>query len=666
VSFEEWEKIFVRLSGIMGKVTKDEIYKVPHKFLRWNLNEHDDMLKDQAKEYFVRFKKRHPEQLVLLHYNGDDRDTDDNIGKFFGGHWIYFNGCKITKDLLADESETEIHVEDPTLFHVNTGWGKDGWGDAKNIGLRNEDVGLCMLDEDGKPDWTRCEQVTLLAVDLKRKVIKVKRGCFETKPEHFVGNKAYAASHTFLEAPSTPNNFWRYNHSPMCPKDSQGRTATDILLNELVTRLSPGGDLECFDGLEFDVLYHYADIMPKLWNKGRGLDTTGDGKPDNGYVDGINHYGIGVYEFCKRLRRRLGEDKIIQADGQSSDMLGPFPPYEHQRAYGILNGIESEGWPHQYDSKIEDWSGAMNNHLFWEQNARKPVFNYINHKCWPSKKLGFAPWNFHRLIFAAAQFMDAALSFYMSPPPEPGERLAIWDELIKGIEHKTGWLGQPIASPVHLALKEKDLLEGKGKTMDKDFVQRFQGKDIKFSPENGVIKVSSEKKKKKLVFILKDIPSIGPELFITFNIKGDPMKHYPIDIARQVWIRLVYPDGSKSLERLITWCNPNWFESNFYFREAKAGKLDLEFSVENGEPLWISDLSVHAHSDAMYRVFENGLVLANPSIHDYTFIIEAIDPNRKYRRLIGSSKQDTKTNNGSPIGKTVTLKRLDGLFLATT
>jgi hypothetical protein len=265
----------------------------------------DEALRDQAKEYFVRFKKRHPEQLVLLHYNGNDRDTDDNIENFSGGHWLYYNGCRITENISIEAGETEIHVEDPTLFYINTGNGPyfedEPW---KGKHLRKEDIGLCMINEQGKLDWNRSEQVKLLAVDLDRKVIKVKRGCYGTKPLAFPANRSYAAAHCYADWYPSPNISWRYNYSTLCPKDSQGRTATDILLNELVSRFSPGGDLEVFDGLEFDVL------PGQLWSrrlakskfllaksKNRGIDSNGDGKPDNGFVNGIDYYGIGVYEY---------------------------------------------------------------------------------------------------------------------------------------------------------------------------------------------------------------------------------------------------------------------------------------------------------------------------------------------------------------------------------
>ena len=75
--------------------------------------------------------------------------------------------------------------------------------------------------------------------------------------------------------------------------------------------------------------------------------------------------------------------KIIQSDGEALSHKEPYNrPYIHQRGFGVLNGIEREGWPQQQNLEIKDWSGGMNNHFFWEQNARKPTFNYINHKCW--------------------------------------------------------------------------------------------------------------------------------------------------------------------------------------------------------------------------------------------------------------------------------------------
>lgn len=128
VSYQKWQKAFERLMGIEGKVLEEE--EVRGRSIR-NI------------DFFTRFKQRHPEQLVLLHFNGNARDPCYESARFFAGHWIYYNGTKILSDVPAQEGITDIHVENPQLFKVNMG----------RYGDRNEDIGLCMLDADGRPHW---------------------------------------------------------------------------------------------------------------------------------------------------------------------------------------------------------------------------------------------------------------------------------------------------------------------------------------------------------------------------------------------------------------------------------------------------------------------------------------------------------------------------------
>ena len=71
----------------------------------------------------------------------------------------------------------------------------------------------------------------------------------------------------------------------------------------------------------------------------------------------------------------MGADFIIQGDGA----LGPGG-LRSQRAFRILNGIESEGLPNLSDWDFDDWSGGLNRHGFWLANAHPPAFSYINHK----------------------------------------------------------------------------------------------------------------------------------------------------------------------------------------------------------------------------------------------------------------------------------------------
>jgi len=634
-TFEEWDSIFSRLGGIEGKVLDEE---VPGRS-RYNI------------DYFVRYKREHPEKLVLLHFNGRARDPRWNTEDFSAGHWLYFEGCRITKDVPAEDGETEIRVEDPTLFRVNIG----------RYGDRNEDIGLCMIGGDGRPEWNQSEQVQLISVDVDRRVIRVRRGCYGTEPRAFPANRSWAAAHV-SEGPwgAQSNLMWMYNYSPLCPKDPQGRALTDILVDHVASHFLLGGKLESFDGLEFDVLGNYA---PRPYSGGRGVDTDGDGVADDGWVGGLNCYGIGVCEFIKRLRERLGEDRLILADGH-----GP----SHQRCFGLLNGIESEGWPSLSDHRTEDWSGGLNRHLFWNQNAREPVFHYINHKFVevglspkdPDRMRPEVPFNVHRLVFAAAQFIDAAVCYSYAPTPEPGEAYGVWDELWKGAGHEVGWLGQPLGPPVRLALQKRDLLNGGGKTLPTGFLGRWRGEDVQFTVEDGSLKVSAKGENvTSLRFRLTNVPCEGPDLFVSLRIRAQAMGHYPEEFPRLVWMSALEGRGST---RIMTWANGKWFEAGFYFRDIRSQSVDLEFEVEGGEPVWLSNITVHAHPDAVYRVFEDGIVLANPSHHEYTFNLEAITPGRGYRRLVASSMQDTGTNDGSSVGGSVTLGPLDGLFLAVS
>ena len=116
----------------------------------------------------------------------------------------------------------------------------------------------------------------------------------------------------------------------------------------------------------------------------------------------------------------------------------------------------------------------------------------------------------------------------------------------------------------------------------------------------------------------------------------------------------------------MTWVNPRPFESSFYYRHIKSDEIDLSLRVEGSEPVSLKCLTAHAQSDAIYRVFEGGMVLANPSHQPFTFDLAKITPGRTYRRILGSDTQDRETNNGQAVEDRVTLGQRDALFLVRT
>lgn len=792
-AFEAWDAEFSRLMGIMGKCLDEEVLG----------------LDQRNPDYFSRFKARHPDQAVLLHFNGNSRDPRYHTESYFPGHWIYRKAVRITADVPAESGESTIKVDDARDFQVGAG----------RYRTSNDDVALFGIAADGRHDWSHCEQVQLVSADVKARTIRVRRACYGTRPLEFKAGRARAAAHA-VEGPWGKNNnlLWFYNYSTHCARDPQGRNCSDRLVDDLAAWFGAGGKLAAFDGLEFDVLF----------NQTRG-DTDGDGQPDDGIVGGLNAYGIGVVQFAEKLRRRMGDAFIIQADGA----LGPGGS-RSQRAWGFFNGIESEGWPNLNDWDFNDWSGGLNRHNFWQANARQPVFNYINHK-WTEPVPGKpgvtahpqVPFSRHRLVFAAGQFSDAMICYSFPPPPDAQGRLGIWDELCGGAAGQLGWLGRPEGAAVHLAAQRPDLLAGA------DLARRVRGDVTVRSQSAQWIVTAKNRAAEDTCFSIPDVPVQGSDLLVVACMKGQARAGYPATMARFVELELsggsvslmrgepdatgmalrrqdeapidpetgarvtrrpreeiggralvayaVHPPyrgatgyvwwcrdvevprraelrfslgmGPKSPERSdgvwfqvwaaelagdrpgpfaklferstkahawipctvplgqyagkrvrlkfvadcgpndnavtdhglwadvklatlgqpdaadtppqgsMTWLNDRPFESTFFFRGIKSPKVNLALRIEGPEPVTIERLTAHAAADAMYRLFEHGLVLANPGLSPYTFDLHAISPDRSYVRLRATPGQDAATNSGRPVAGKVTLEPRDALFL---
>jgi hypothetical protein len=570
-----------------------------------------------------------------------------------------------------------------------------------------------------------------------------------------------------------------------------------------------------------------------MFNETHG-DTDGDGEPDDGVSAGVNRYGIGMVEFARQLRQRLGPDRIIQGDGA----LGPGGRYS-QRAFGLLNGIESEGWPNLNDWQLNDWSGGLNRHAFWQANAFAPAFSYINHK-WvehvPDKpgeqQFPEVPFARHRLVFAAGQFVDAMICYSFPPPGKSRGRIGIWDEFVCGTANKLGWLGKPEGAAVHLAATAPDCLGATGAAL----ARRIQGRVTARATEDGVEISANSQNDSETSFTIPGVPVEGANLVVLLTMKAAASIGYPREMARfaevgvgggerslmkrkleltgmavrgkaeqpiavstgarvnygaatqvgekllpayavhppfqgakgyvfwcadvevpanselrfqlgmgikspeksdGVWFSIhaaplagatpgtfnkLFEESSKAHQWLpravplakfagqrirlkfvadcgprdnavtdhaywgdvklapagatedqitppqerMTWVNDKPFASTFYFRNIRSSAVDLTFRIEGREPVTIERISAHAQPDAMARIFEHGLVLANPSSASFTFDLAKLTPGRSYRRLQATPQQDTQANDGAPVGSSVTLAPLDALFLLRT
>jgi len=616
ITYASWHNLFSTLMGIQGKGLVEEVCA--------NYA--------QVRDYFTQFKSEHPEQIVLLHFNGNARDPSFEREPFFAGHWLYFNGATITADVpIANSGDTTvISVSDTSLF-------KTGGPD---------EIGLCELDGQGKPNWHVSEQVKLISIGTG--TITVSRGGFGTSPRAFVGGNAYAAAHPVEGpwGPSCSNLMWRYNHSTLAPADSSGRQLGQVLAEQIAGWYARDGQLGAYDGIEFDVLFHARNTT----EGNRGIDTNADGIKDDGEFNGIQTYGVGVVNFLKHLRSRLGNDRLILADGCR---------WYHQRGFGILNGMESEMFPTGGDVSFDDWAGGINRLMFWAQNSHEPAFRYIAR---PESE--GCEWARLRLVLAAAALTGAGVAPHQSciPTAESGDPIGVWDEVRKGTAWELGWLGQALGPPERLALRAPDQLVGyslEDNILPVNGIVDLNDGTISLSPEPGQTEA--------MRFQLRDVPCDGSDMFISATVSGSSMTGYPDEMARLMYVAVsgaeVEPVIGVNIVPNITWVNSEPFTAGFYFKTISTNPTTFTFYIESPEPVTISNLTAHAAPDVMIRKFDHGLVLANPAPHSVIVDLTDVWPCGSFHRLQGSSHQDTTTNNGQAVGDTISLSSLEGLFL---
>ncbi len=639
--YAEWAAEFDRLQGVQGKALAEEKSDRTLKHIR----------------AYTRFKREHPRKMVLLHFNGNARDPGYQTDEFFAGHWLYTNGATILCDVPAGHyGACELEVSDVDLFTLYTGRFFD----------RGEDIGLCDLDADGRPDWRRCEQVQLVDIDRERSTITVRRACHGTRPIGFRAGRAYAAAHV-IEGPwnGRQNNLmWFYNYSTHCPRDEQGRTCGDVLAEWLVRTFGPEGPLAEYDGLEFDVLfsslhnhpyYYLQDIGP---DKKKQPDCNADGIADMGVFDGVDTYGVGVVAMCRRLREQMGEERLILADAGW---------WHGQRSFGLLNGIESEGLEVDEEGHAQ-WGHMLNTHLYWNAQARKPALSYFM-MARRQKHMTDGAW---RIGMAAAVLSGSAISVNTRPNAPAGDRPNDWDEIVKGREGQVGWLGRPLGPVVRLALSGEDLLGGLGDPPQADLLDRLTLENAEAEMQADALLLRGCQPVRRMGMHMRGIEPGGPDLVVALRARGEPMSDYPREGRRLVFLTAM--QGGEPVVRM----SHKWgtrvrrhgyfldddFLNVFVYNDLPAGELSLCFEFEGFEPVRVDELRLIAQPDACYREFEHGVVLVNPSKAPYTFRLASLFPGRRLRRLHGHPEQYPEINTGEPVGEEVTLPVHDALFLA--
>lgn len=645
LSFEQWEKKYLPLNGIMGKALNEAR----------DYNDHNNL------SFFLRYKANNPTKAVFIHYHGTGRRVRDGATDFFAGHWLYYRGTKLTKPVGEERSASVLSVADTSAFRLER---------IRDIG---DDIVIARVGDGGRTDWSNAEHVRLKAINKEAKTITVERGAYGTRPLSFPAG-SYLAAHV-----ATPQNdavalgqdalLWSYNFSSVCPRDAGGRDCGEALADYLAGKFGPGGELSSLDGIVFDVLSSVVRFASPISQ----VDVDADGRADGGVIGGTNVVGPGTVSFLGALRDRL-PDKIIMADGHI--------PTASQRGFRVLNGIESEGFPGRTDLDLDRISSGENIFRFWKENSTFPSLNYVNFKYRDAGRYRntFREPNLSedktyrkaRLALASAQFTDAAFTYYSpiwSPPEklwrEGGVMVHVLDELWQGLDQRPNWLGMPLGPAVLPAAGARDLLEGRGETWPQEFVGRFGGRGVEFEqdPASGmIIRSAGSDPDRTLAFALPGLRVPSRDLFVSLRLRSDDaLRGYSPAVGRRVNVAAA-PAGRQGASE-FTWANDEAFTAEFHFRDVGPGEVNLRFWVEGEGQLFFEKLTARPGSGAGYREFENGVVFSNPSNHPYTFDLGRLLPGVALRRLPGSSSQDPRTNNGQSLGEKLTLGARDALFV---
>ena len=621
MKYADWDARFSILMGVMGKMLDEEVIG-----------------RSAAQGFYRQFKKDHPSQAVLLHANGCFRKPLADLRAYSAGHWLYFNGAQVLTDVAATSVDTTIRVSDAALFNLSP------YFTNRSI---PDDIGLCALGSDGKPDWSRAEQVRLKAIDPKAGTITVERGQYGSTPLAFAGGKAYAAAHVAWNWGEN-NTLWQYNMSTACPRDAQGRNAGEVWADELASAIRPGGAIDYVDGLEFDVPFRMPTVPAK---SRRQADCDADGQADGGIVGGKPVFAIGYDLFLRRLREAL-PDRLILADVGDK---------KEQRSPDLLNGVETEGWPQLKDLEFTQWSAGLNRQFFWLSRARPPIFCYGLLKF----EKDAPPLSTVRLALAGPLLVGSAIGEFYAPPKES---TGIWDELVGGAMAKRGWLGRAKGPARHLALKSADLLNGAGNPPSNALPPMISSDDARVAVKDGVLTAEGQSADApSLSFRIKGLSHpVGGDLVVGLTASATPLAGNPAATYREIAVAAVAP-GETPPEKPAPPASPvdgAPFTASFYQRNAPAGPFDLVIGIEGGAPVSISRITVHAGPDLCVREFANGAILVNPSNAEGEFDLTRLFPGGAFRRLTATAAQDPAANTGQPSGDVVRLAPLDALFLA--
>jgi hypothetical protein len=576
------------------------------------------------------------------------------------GHWLLYNGTKLTRSLPADRGRVIVHVEDTGVF-------QDPSEAPPEFGP--DDIQIYAINENGVPLWDRTEQMILESIDHSKKTITVRRGQYSSGIKRFKAGLAVAAVHARTHLVSGPDPYvWRLNFTRHCPINPQdGLTAAQFEGRFIAHELN---DNPSFAGAEFDVAEW--EVRSRTLTEHRNYDADNDLIPDGCYfehpgVGVVNEHGLGQITCMKTIREGVGGKKILQTDNE-------------MRAYAYLNGCEWEKYP------IDKWlsSSQMDHARYVSARLRYlPKISYFLGKQFtdeynsnPSKKWGD---NWFRVGLASALIENLYYGYNAVNPNGDKEyglglgRFYAWDEYNGGNLNQKHYLGSPLGSSNHLPgrLAVQTVLSSLRKRSSVQITtEEGYSASSRYNVADDVLTIE--------IFKQPSIPSKkGITVFIPKKDLSFPDKS-PFTFTGAVRAITSYgkidPDYAEVSAVIECTVNPLMTTMPYLHADAQWRSFNVSLYSDSdfkgltlylGEDPGIFEFrnSKLRHGDAfvMYRLFENGIVLLNGTNSNVSFDLNKIDPERQYKAIDGIVTPEV--NDGRPIETPVIVPPIDARIL---
>ncbi len=554
----------------------------------------EELQTDASKiDWLNQYAEDNPDEILLLHYNGQARRTDDeSADRFFPGHWAYYPGCSITSAI--DYDDTTIKVENAKLFTVSYTYSST----SSTFGLKVVVVPIV----NGEKDWNNAEYCRVDSYNTTTNELQVTRAQNRsTARDHATGTYIAPIPGSVWED-SEDSVMWYYNMSSACPRDDDGNNCADVLADELISYFEPGGLLEVMHGIAFDVIYF--DISNLTW------DTNNSGASDHGWIDGVNEWAVGVYDFLATLRSeansRVGTDFIITSDGQLST---------NQTALGYVNGIESEGLV-QHNDAWRGFSRTVNCHKYWYQNNTIEDFRYVVMKFQDDDDSSDENlFRLSRFAVGTASCLGAALAYgyytYATSSDDYDYDNRTW--------MPTGWtatgcFGKLKSDLVHLAKSMATTVQ----SIDLTAAVGSTGSNVTVDGMSIIVSSNDEESGITLTIPVSAGLPTGDVTYFVNAEAVEPLAGFTTAdylVPRLMWLEPNnLPTNDSDFTDIYGYYGLGFnCENSYFFRDTTQGGNSITLYIQGSGEFKITSIDVYNAPDILQREFDNCTILVNPS-----------------------------------------------------